>query len=143
VTSPTDQRATEHTDRPVAATIVGVLAVLGVIGSIIMTLAHLDLEIPVISQFGPTGRAIVPVAIGFAVGTVLFAATAYGAFRRTSWAWPVALVVNGLAFISSVMPWRGLENSGVPALVTLIALGVLLSPAGREALLYRGIRDKA
>jgi hypothetical protein len=125
-----------RTDRPAAATAVGILAVLGVIGSIVMTLAHLDLQIPVVSALGPTGRAIVPVAVGFAFGAVLFAVTAYGAFRRAGWAWPVALVVNGLAFASSVMPWRGIENSGVPALVTLIAIAILLSRPGRDALLY-------
>lgn len=127
--------------RPTAATAVGVLALLGVVGSVVMTLAHLDLDIPVVSALGPTGRALPAVAAGFAVGTLLFAAVAYGAFARTSWAWPVALVVNGLALASATMPWRGIESSGVPALVTLIALVVLVSRPGRSALLYD--RDRA
>ena len=107
-----------------AATAVGVLAVLGVIGSIVMVVAHVRLELPMIAG-------------GFVVGALLFAAVAYGAFTVASWAWPVAVVVNGLGLVSSVMPWRGIESSGPPALITLIALGVLLSPAGRAALLSR------
>lgn len=110
--------------RPGAATAVGVLAVLGTLGSIVMVVAHVRLDLPAVAAL-------------FAVGTLLFAAVAVGAFRLTSWAWPVAVVVNGLGFASSVMPWRGLENSGVPALVTLVALVLLLSRPGRDALLYR------
>jgi hypothetical protein len=47
-----------------------------------------------------------------------------------------ALVVNALAFLSSVFPVRGIE-AVVPALVTLAAIVVLLSRPGRDALLYR------
>lgn len=119
-----------------AATAVGVLAVLGAVGSIVMTLAHIDLGIPVIAEFGP-GRTILPAAIGFSFGALLFAAVAYGAFAERTWAWPLALVVNTLALASALMPWRGLERSGVPVLVTVVALVVLLSPAGRRGLLRR------
>lgn len=115
---------TAHASRSGAATAIGVLAVLGVLGSIVMVVAHLMLELPA-------------VAAGFVVGAVLFAAVAYGVFRRATWAWPLALVVNGLGFISSVMPWRGIENSGPPALIMAVALVLLLSRPGREALLYR------
>lgn len=139
----TETRTTDRAvERPGAATVIGVLAVLGVIGSVVMALAHLDVDLPVISQLGPTGRAIVPVAVGFGVGAVLFAITAYGAFAMRAWAWPTALVVNGLAFASSVMPWRGLQSSGVPALVTLAALALLIAPAGRRALLYRASNEE-
>jgi hypothetical protein len=112
-----------------------VLAVAGVVGSIVMTLAHLDLGLPVIEALGP-GRSLPPVAAGFAVGALLFAVVAYAAFRQTAWAWPVALVVNALAFVSAVFPVRGVEAL-VPALVTLAALVILLSRPGRDALLYR------
>jgi uncharacterized membrane protein (UPF0136 family) len=117
--------------RPPAATAVGVLAVVGVVGAIVMTLAHLGLDLGFIRAV-----ALPPVAAGFAVGAVLFAAVAYGAFRRTSWSWPFALVVNALGFVSAVFPWRGVE-AVVPAAVTLAALAVLLSRPGREALLVR------
>lgn len=121
--------------RPAAATIVGVLAALGIVGSIVMTLAHLDLDIAGLRALGPN-RSLPGVAAMFAAGAALFAAVAYGAFRRTAWAWPLALVVNGLAFLSSVFPVRGIEAL-VPVAVTLVAVVVLLSRPGRDALLYR------
>jgi hypothetical protein len=111
--------------RPGAATAIAGLAALGTLGSIGMVVFHLtQIYLPF-------------VAAGFVVGTFLFAAVTYGAWQRTTWAWPLGLVVNGLGFISSVVPWRGIEMSGPPALVTLIALGLLVSRPGREALLYR------
>lgn len=135
-------RTAPHTDRrPAAATTVGVCAALGVVGSIVMTLAHLDLGLPVVSALGPTGRSLPFVAAGFGFGALLFALTCYGAFKRTSWAWPVAVVVNSLALGSAVLPWRGIDRSGLPTLVTVVALAVLLSPAGRAALLYRHGND--
>jgi hypothetical protein len=127
--------ATTRTTRRGPATAVGVLALIGVVGSLIMTLAHLGLDLGVIEA-----AYLPPVAIGFAVGALLFAAVAYGAFRQTAWAWPLALVVNGLGFVSSVFPVRGVEAL-VPALVTLAALVILLSRPGRDALLYR--RERA
>ena len=121
--------------RPAAATAVGVLALLGVVGSVLMTLAHLDLDVAFLQALGP-GRSLPPVAAGFAVGAVLFAVVAYGALRTAPWAWPIALVVNAVAFVSAVFPVRGVEAL-VPALVTLAALGLLLSRPGRDALLQR------
>ncbi len=128
--------ATTTARRPTAATVVGVLAVLGVVGSVVMTLAHLDLDIPVVAALGPPAAVPVVVPAGFALGAVLFALVAYGAFTRASWAWPLALVVNALALVSSVFPVRGAEAL-VPAAVTLAAVVVLLSRPGRDALLYQ------
>jgi hypothetical protein len=125
------------TRRPTAATAVGVLAVLGVVGAIVMTLAHLGIDLGFIRAV-----RLVPVAAGFAVGSLLFAAVAFGAFRRAAWAWPLGVVVNGLAFVSSIFPVRGLEAL-VPAAVTLAALVILLSRPGRDALLYRRSSDSA
>ena len=73
---------TTATTRRAPATAVGVLALVGVVGSLIMTLAHLGIDVGVIRA-----AYLPPVAIGFAVGALLFAAVAYGAFRRTAWAW--------------------------------------------------------
>lgn len=113
----------DRVERSKAALAVGALAVVGMLGSIAMVVFHVDLGLPL-------------VAVGFGVGALLFAVTGYGAFTRASWAWPLALVVNGLGLVSSVVPWRGLEMSGPPALVTLIAVVILLSRPGRAALLY-------
>lgn len=123
-----------RTARGPVTTTIGVLAILGVIGSAMMTVAHLGVDLPVLTAMGP-GRLILPAAIGFAVGTVLFAAVAYAVFTNRAWAWPAALVVNGVALVSAVMPWRGLESSGPPALVTTVALVLLLAPRGRAELL--------
>lgn len=117
--------------RPTAATAVGWLAVLGAIGAAWMMLAHLGLDLAVLDAFGP-GRLLAPVAAGFAVGTVLFAVVAYGAFRGAGWAWPVALVVNGLAFVSAAFPFRGWVSAAA-MVVTAVAIVALVAPAGRAA----------
>lgn len=114
--------------RPAAATAVALLAVAGVLGAIAMTLFHIDLY--------REGAVPVMVPGGFAVGAIAFAFVAYGAWRRSAWAWPLAVAVNGLGFVSAVFPWRGAQAL-LPAAVTLIALAVLLSRPGREALVRR------
>lgn len=118
--------------RPPAATAVAWLAVLGVAGAAFMSLAHLDVGLP----FVEVGRVVMPVAIGMAVGAVLYAAVAYGAFTQRSWAWPVALVVNGIALAATLgSPGRG--GVGLVAIaVSVIAIAVLVSPPGRAALLH-------
>ncbi len=123
--SRTDTPATTPTPtrRPRAATAIGVLGAIGVAGSAVMAIAHLDLSLAL--------------AAGFGLGVVLFGAATYGALRQTAWAWPVATVVNAIALAGSVMPWRGLERSGLPALITVVALGLLFARPGRDALLYR------
>lgn len=117
---------TRTTRRPPAATAVALLATAGAIGAVAMTVFHVDLY--------RDGAVPVFVPAGFAVGAVVFAVVAYGAWRRAAWAWPVALAVNGLGFASAVFPWRGAQAL-LPAAVTLAALAVLLSPRGRAALL--------
>lgn len=117
--------------RPAAAVAVGWLAVVGAVGAAWMMLAHLGLDVAVLDAFGP-GRMLAPVAAGFAVGTVLFAIVAHGAFRAARWVWPVGLVVNGLAFVSAAVPFRGWV-SAIAMLVALAAVVVLLSPQGRSA----------
>lgn len=127
---------TDTSKRPKAATTVGGLAVLGCLGSAAMTVAHLGIELPLLGG----GVTLVPVAAGFAVGTLVFAATAYGAFTLQSWAWPVALVINALALASTSSPLsRGdIEPVTVGAVAaSLLSLIVLVSRPGRQALLYR------
>lgn len=119
---------TRTTSRPAAATAVAVLAAVGVLGAIAMTVFHVDLY--------RAGTVPVFVPAGFALGALAFAAVAYGAWRRTAWSWSVALAVNGLGFVSAVFPWRG-PQALLPAVVTLVALAVLVSPQGRAALLAR------
>jgi hypothetical protein len=114
--------------------VVGALAVLGVVGSLVMTLAHLGLALPALDAVGP-GRLIVPAAVSFAVGTVLYALVAYGAFRPARWAWFAGLIVSVLAFATAAFPYRG-WISGAAIVVSLATVAVLLSPQGRTA--FRG-----
>lgn len=101
-----------------------------------MSVAHLGVELPLLGG----GVTLVPVAIGFGVGTVLYAATALGAFTLRPWTWPLALVVNGLAFASTAAPLSRGDSDPVTIgaiAVSLLALVVLISRPGRTALLYR------
>lgn len=110
----------------------GWLAVLGVLGSASMALAHLGVTLPLVGET----PYLAPVAAGFAVGAVFYAVTAAGAFRRRSWAWALALAVNGLAFASTAAPpYRG-GIEPVAMLVSVAALALLVSPPGRAALLH-------
>jgi len=111
--------------------VVGVLAVLGTVGAAFMALSHSGIDMPVLNT-----PELPMVAAIFAVGTVIYGLAAWGTFTRRSWAWPTALAVNAVGFASTVMPWRGLDRSGVPALVTLVALAILISRPGRQAMLY-------
>jgi hypothetical protein len=124
---------TINTRRDGTATAVAALAGLGALGSALMTIAHLGVEIPGLA--GP-GRLILPAAILFGVGTVLFVMVALGILRRATWAWPVAVVVNGLAFVSAVVPIRG-AISFVAGGITLLAVVLLVTRQGRAALLPR------
>lgn len=128
-------RSPERTSsRPVAAAAVGWLAVVGVLGSAAMAIAHLGIDVPVVGG----AVLLLPVAISFAVGTVLYALVAFGAFTQRPWAWALGLVVNGLAFAATAAPpYRG-GVEPVAMAVSLAALAVLLIPAGRRAFLATG-----
>lgn len=96
-----------------------------------MSLAHLDIGVALLE----VGQVVMPVAVGLAVGALLYALVAYGAFTQKSWAWPAALVVNGIALaVTAAPPFRGLFEL-VPIAVSLGAILVLVSRSGRAALL--------
>jgi hypothetical protein len=120
-----------RTDRPPAATAVGLLCVLGVVGSGVMALAHLGIELPGLELVGP-GRLVLPAAVSFLLGTVLYAVAAFGALRVSRWAWPTALVVNVLAFGTAAFPYRD-WMSGAAIVVSVTVIAVLVSPWGRAA----------
>lgn len=129
-----DARPTGTASRtPAAAVAVGGLALVGFLGSVAMSLAHLGLDLPVL---GPAAL-IPPVAVGFALGAALYGVVAVGAFRVRRWAWPLGLAVNGLAFLSAAFPYRGVA-SAVAMAVSAAVVVVLLSPPGRRALWARG-----
>lgn len=117
--------------RPPAATVVGWLAMLGAAGSVVMSLAHTGLAVPVVEGFGP-GRPIVPVAVIFAVGAIAYATVAVAALRTLSWWWPAAVSVNLVAGAAAAGQYRG-APSLVAIVVGVVSLLVLLAPAGRKA----------
>lgn len=119
--------------RPPAATAVGSLALAGVAGATFMALAHLGVDLPLVA----VGRVVAPVAVGLALGAVLYALVAYGAFTRRPWAWPAALVVNAIALAATVAPPQRGAFEYVPIALSLVAIGILVSPPGRAALLQR------
>jgi hypothetical protein len=111
------------------------VTVVGAAGSLLMSIAHAGVEIPLFSALGPSGnRAIPPAAAGFAVGATLYAVTALGLARARSWAWAVGLVVNGLTLVSAAYPYRGLGSLAGIA-VAVVSLGLLLARPVRTVLL--------
>lgn len=119
--------------RPPAAIAVGCLAIVGTAGAIFMSLAHMGVGVPLIGG----GQMVLPVAIGMAVGAALYAAVAYAAFTQASWAWPAALAVNGIALVATLGPPTRGASELVPIIISLVALAILVSPAGRAALRRR------
>lgn len=116
--------------RPAAARAVLVLLALGVVGSAVMTAAHLGMPLPESFGFGP-GRVIVPAAVGFLVGTLLYAVAWVGVLRRASWSWLVTVIVNVLALATGTLQYRGLGSLSA-IVVSIVALIIMLSAAGRE-----------
>ncbi|HUH07702.1 MAG TPA: hypothetical protein VML96_07840 [Egibacteraceae bacterium] len=118
-------------ERDWAWTALAWLAGLAAAGSAIMALAHMGLQIPVISGLGPGGARSVPVAaLVFGISTLMFLLILFGMLMRRAWAWPVALVGNGFALIGAANPFRGPVSAAAIA-VTVAAIAILLSPPGR------------
>jgi hypothetical protein len=121
-----------------ASKTIGWLAVVGAVGAAVMSLAHWDVSMPLVDD---VGRVVAPVAIALAIGATLYVVVAVGAFRRRSWTWPLALVVNGLALLSTLAPpFRGPVEL-VAIAVSAVALGVLLSGGGRAAFRDEAVRS--
>ena len=66
----------------------------------------------------------------------LYAAFAWGAFRRKAWAWPIGMLValvNGLLVVPVLIMEGGLSVTLLWAVVPVVILVYLLTPAGRRA----------
>lgn len=119
--------------RPRAATAVGWLAAVAATGSALLAVAHLGVELPLLSELGPGGdTVVVPAAIAFGVGTVVWAGLSIGAFRSGRWVLAVGVVFSVLSILSGAMPYRGVA-SGVGIALASAVLVTLLSPSGRRA----------
>ncbi len=116
-----------------AAAAVGWLAALAALGSLLLAVAHLGVELPLLSALGPGGETVVvPAAIAFGVGTAVWGALSLGAFRGARWVLPVGIVFSILSILSGAMPYRGVASGVGIALASLVLL-TLLSPPGRRA----------
>lgn len=116
-----------------AAVAVGCLAAVAALGSLLLAVAHLGIELPLLASLGPGGdTVVVPAAIAFGVGMAVWGAVSFGAFRRTRWVLPVGVVFSVLSILSGLMPYRGVASGVGIALASLVLL-TLLSPPGRRA----------
>lgn len=121
---------------PLVSALIAV-AVVGVVGCLLMAIAHAGVRIPLFSALGPGGDTVVPPAVGgFAVAAALYALVAMGVARRRAWAWAVGLVVGALTVLGAAMPFRGI-GSVVGIVLGLATVGLLLAPPVRTALLPR------
>lgn len=108
------------------------LAVLAAVGAALMAVAHLGVDVPLLPTQG-LGRAVPPAAAAFTLGTILFAAVAWGLRSSARWAWWLGLVGFALALQGSAMPYRGV-GSAVGIALSVLGLAALLHPATRRAL---------
>lgn len=120
---------TTTTARPWPATAVGVLSLIAAVASLMMTLAHLGISIPVLLE---AAAVLPPVAIGFAVATLLCVVVAVGAFQGARWGWWAGVIVFGLAvLVIAGSPARNWVSYTVLA-AAIANLVILLIPAGRS-----------
>lgn len=127
------------TDAAHGAALDGVVWVSGVlaVGSALMAIGHLGLQLPVLSALGPGGtRAVVPAAIAFSIAAALHGAVAYGVSRRMSWAWPLGVAVAGVTLLGAATPFRG-AVSAIGIMLAGLQLGLLLTATARRSLLGR------
>jgi hypothetical protein len=116
--------ATATTHRRPVWTVIGWLSVVAAVGSALLAVGHMGVSVPVLSDLGPGGDGVVPVAAAvFTVGALLYAAVAVGAFRGARWAWPLGVAVNALALLSGLREYRGAASAiGIALAVAALAL---------------------
>lgn len=84
------------------------------------------------------GSLMIARGILVAVIATLYGAFAWGALRRKAWAWPVGMlvaVVNGLLVVPVLIIEGGATATLLWAVVPVVILVYLLTPAGRQAFL--------
>jgi hypothetical protein len=78
------------------------------VGSAILAVGHMGVEIPLVSALGPGGaRPVWPAAIAFTVAAGLHGAVSWGVARRRSWAWPLGVLVGAITLVGAATPFRG------------------------------------
>jgi hypothetical protein len=105
------------------------------VGSALLAIGHMGVQIPLLSALGPGGtRAVVPAAIAFSLGACLHGAVAYGVARRLVWAWPLGVLAAGVTLLGAAMPFRGV-GSLIGMSLAGLQLGILLTGTARRTML--------
>lgn len=121
--------------RPRPWTILAAVALsgLGAAGAFLLAVAHLGVELPGLSALGPTGRAVLPAAVGFAVAALLLGGLTWGLLAGKRWAWPAGTGLALLGILSGIGQFRGVA-SAVGLAVMLALLVLLVTPSARDFL---------
>lgn len=126
-------------NRPWTIVAAAVLSGAGALGAALLAIAHLGLDLPGLSAFGPSGQAVLPAAIGFGVATALLALLTWGLWSGRRWAWPAGTGLALLGILSGIGQFRGMGSAiGLGVMVVLLVL--LVMPSARDHL--AGPRDE-
>jgi hypothetical protein len=109
-----------------------VIAAITAGGNLLLAIAHLGIEVPLLSRLGPQGGAVPPAVVAFTIGAAIFTAIAVGLSRGQRWAWVAGLVMSVLTVLSTIGQFRGVVS----------VLGILLALALAAALLLPGSREQ-
>lgn len=129
---PTKQAPHTPTSAPGTVVVALYVALIGALGALLMAIAHLGIDLPLLPTVG-AGRAVPVAAAIFGLGVVGFLLVAHGLRQRHSWALPLGLVVGVLALSGAARPYRGV-GSAVGIVLSVTLLIALLAPGTRRAL---------
>lgn len=105
------------------------------VGSALLAIGHLGVQVPLLSALGPGGSGIVvPAAVAFAVGACLHGAVAIGVAKRRPWAWVLGLLVGTLTLIGATTPFRG-AASLLGIVLAGLQVGLLATGPARRGIL--------
>ena len=117
---------------PLALRAAVALTGIAAVGTLLLAIAHLGIEIPMLSAPGPEGGAVPPTAVALPIATALFAGVGYGLARRNRLAWGIGLGVSALSILSGIGQFRGVV-SAIGIGLSVVLIGLLLAPASRDA----------
>ena len=129
---PTKQAPHTLASAPAVVGLAFSVALIGAFGALLMAIAHLGIDLPLLPTVG-TGRAVPVAAAIFGLGVAGFLLVAFGLRRRHSWALPLGFVVGLLALSGAARPYRGV-GSAVGIVLSVTLLITLLAPGTRHAL---------
>ena len=105
------------------------------VGSALLAIGHLGVQVPLLSALGPGGPGVVvPAAIAFTVGACLHGAVAIGVAKRRPWAWIMGMLVGTLTLIGATTPFRG-AVSLLGILLAGLQVGLLATGGARRRIL--------